>query len=41
MKKCAFIFLAAFIIGLAAVSCNRKTCPVYSKIDTEQVGQNV
>ena len=41
MKKLTVIFLVAFIIVLAAVSCNQKTCPAYSKVNTEQVGQNV
>jgi len=41
MKKLTFIFLVAFIIVLAAGSCNRKTCPAYSKVNTEQVGKNV
>ena len=40
MKKLAFIFLVAFILVFTAGSCNQKTCPAYSKINTEQVGQN-
>ena len=41
MRKLAFIFLVTFIIVFVAGSCNQKRCPAYSKVNAEQVGQNV
>ena len=41
MKKIALLLIAAVILVLAVTSCNQKTCPAYSKADTEQSGKNV
>jgi hypothetical protein len=35
MKKFAVVLLVTFIIALAAISCNKETCPAYSKADVE------
>jgi len=36
MKKIAVILVVAFIVALAASSCNNKACPAYSKAETAQ-----
>ena len=36
MKKVAVVLVVAFIVALAASSCNNKACPAYSKADTSQ-----
>jgi hypothetical protein len=38
MKKVAIILLITFITALAISSCNRQTCPAYSKADVEHAG---
>jgi len=35
MKKFAVILLIAVFIALVGSSCNKKTCPAYSKADVE------
>jgi outer membrane protein assembly factor BamE (lipoprotein component of BamABCDE complex) len=39
MKKIALLLVITFIVALAVSSCNTKTCPAYSKADTEQNNQ--
>jgi len=40
MKKFAVTLLLAIVIILSASSCNKKTCPAYSKADVENNGHN-
>jgi hypothetical protein len=35
MKKFAVILMITFVIALVASSCNKETCPAYSKADVE------
>jgi len=35
MKKVVFILLLAVVIVFATSSCTKKTCPAYSKAETE------
>lgn len=35
MKKFAFVLLITFVIALVVSSCNRETCPAYTKADVE------
>jgi len=37
MKKIAGILLLLFVIALVASSCNKETCPAYSKADVKKV----
>ncbi|MGA2406562.1 MAG: hypothetical protein ABSF81_07425 [Bacteroidales bacterium] len=41
MKKFAVILLVTFVTALVVSSCNKKECPAYSKVNTEQTGKNV
>lgn len=41
MKKIAVILLVTFITAIVVSSCNKKECPAYSKVSTEQTGKNV
>lgn len=41
MKKFAFIVIVAFVLTLVVSSCNKKECPAYSKVTSEQTGKNV
>jgi hypothetical protein len=41
MKKVAVILLVTFITAIVVSSCNKKECPAYSKVSTEQAGKNV
>ncbi len=41
MKKFAVILILAFVTVLVVSSCNKKECPAYSKISTEQSDRNV
>jgi hypothetical protein len=41
MKKVAVILLVTFITAIVVSSCNKKECPAYSKVSTEQTGKNV
>jgi len=41
MKRIAVLFLVAFILAIVVSSCNKQTCPAYSKADVEQRGQSV
>jgi hypothetical protein len=41
MKKVAVILLVTFITMIVVSSCNKKECPAYSKVSTEQTGKNV
>jgi hypothetical protein len=36
MKKFAVILLITFVTALVVSSCNRETCPAYSKADKAQ-----
>jgi hypothetical protein len=36
MKKFAVILLITFVFALVASSCNKETCPAYSKADVER-----
>jgi hypothetical protein len=36
MKKFAVVLLLTLFIALAASSCNKKTCPAYSKAEVER-----
>jgi hypothetical protein len=37
MKKFAVIFIITFVIALVFSSCNKESCPAYSKADVEHV----
>ena len=37
MKKFAVILMITLVISLVASSCNKKTCPAYSKAEVEHV----
>jgi hypothetical protein len=37
MKKIAVILLVLFVTVLVMSSCNRETCPAYSKADVKKV----
>jgi hypothetical protein len=41
MKKFALTLIVAFITLIVISSCNKKECPAYSKVKTEQAGKNV
>jgi len=41
MKKFAIILVVAFVTVLVVSSCNKKECPAYSRVNTEQAGRNV
>jgi hypothetical protein len=41
MKKFAVLLIVAFVTVLVVSSCNKKECPAYSKVNTEQTGRNV
>jgi hypothetical protein len=41
MKKVAVILLVTFITAIVVSSCNKKECPAYSRVNTEQAGKNV
>lgn len=36
MKKSAVILLITFVVALVISSCNRETCPAYSKAESDQ-----
>jgi hypothetical protein len=38
MKKYAIVVVLALAVVLLAGSCNRETCPAYSKADTQPAG---
>jgi hypothetical protein len=40
MRKFAVVLLVAFITILVISSCNKKECPAYSKVNTENAGRN-
>lgn len=40
MKKFAVAVILSFVIVLLASSCNKQTCPAYSKADVENTGHN-
>jgi hypothetical protein len=37
MKKFAVVLLITFVVALVASSCNKETCPAYTKADVENV----
>lgn len=39
MKKIGVLLVITFVIAMIAMSCNKKACPAYSKVETEQVNQ--
>ncbi len=41
MKKFAVLLIVAFITALVVSSCNKKECPAYSKVVTEQTNKSV
>jgi hypothetical protein len=41
MKKIAVIVIVAFALVMVVSSCNKKECPAYSKVVTEQAGRNI
>jgi hypothetical protein len=38
MKKFAVILLVTLVLALVVSSCNKETCPAYSKADVEHAG---
>jgi len=41
MKKITVLLLVLFVTVLVVSSCSKKDCPAFSKVNTEQSGQNV
>lgn len=39
MKKITVILLITFVTAILVSSCNKKECPAYSKVNTEQTGK--
>jgi len=39
MKKVAVILVVAFITAILISSCNKESCPAYSKVDTSETSQ--
>jgi hypothetical protein len=39
MKKITVIFLITFVTAILVSSCNKKECPAYTKVNTEQTGK--